>query len=35
MIRAFAHGVMGRRIVLSRGGTIELFLVPASAPQLV
>ena len=31
----FAHGVMGRRIDPSWGGPIELFLVPASAPQLV
>ena len=29
--RAFAHGAMGRRIDPSRGGPIELFLVPASA----
>ena len=35
MIRSFAHGVMGRRIDPSWGGPIELFLVPASAPQLV
>ena len=35
MVRMFAHGAMGRRIDLSRGGPIELFLVPASAPQLV
>ena len=33
MVRAFAHGTMGRRIDLSWGGPIELFLVPASAPQ--
>ena len=33
--RAFAHGAMGRRIDPSWGGPIELFLVPASAPQLV
>ena len=33
--RAFAHGVMGRRIDRSWGGPIELFLVPASAPRLV
>ena len=32
---AFAHGAMGRRIDPSWGGPIELFLVPASAPQLV
>ena len=35
MVRAFAHGAMGRRIDPSCGGPIELFLVPASAPQLV
>ena len=35
MVRAFAHGAMGRRIDLSWGGPIELFLIPASAPQLV
>ena len=35
MVRAFAHGAMGRRIDPSWGGPIELFLVPASAPQLV
>ena len=35
MVRAFAHGVMGSRIDPSLGGHIELFLVPASAPQLV
>ena len=34
-VRAFAHGVMGRRIDPSLGGPIELFLVPASAPRLV
>ena len=33
--RAFANGVMGRRIDPSWGGPIELFLVPASAPRLV
>ena len=32
---AFAHGAMGRRIDPSWGGSIELFLVPASAPRLV
>ena len=32
VVRAFAHGAMGRRIDPSWGGTIELFLVPASAP---
>ena len=35
MVRVFAHGAMGRRIDLSWGGPIELFLVPASAPRLV
>ena len=35
MVRAFAHGAMDRRIDPSWGGPIELFLVPASAPQLV
>ena len=35
MVRAFAHGAMGRRINPMWGGSIELFLVPASAPQLV
>ena len=35
MVRAFAHGAMGRRIDPSWGGPIELFLVPASAPRLV
>ena len=34
VVRAFAHGAMGRRIDPS-WWTIELFLVPASAPQLV
>ena len=34
-LRAFAHGAMGRRVDPSWGGPIELFLVPASAPQLV
>ena len=33
MLRAFAHGAMGRRIDPSWGGPIELFLVPASAAQ--
>ena len=33
--RAFAHGVVGRRIDPSWGVPIELFLVPASAPRLV
>ena len=31
VVRAFAHGAMGRRIDPSWGGPIELFLVPASA----
>ena len=35
MIRAFAHGAMGRRIDPSWGAPIELFLVQASAPRLV
>ena len=35
VVRAFAHGAMGRRIDPSCGEPIELFLVPASAPQLV
>ena len=35
VVRAFAHGAMGRRIDPSWGGSIELFLVPASAPRLV
>ena len=35
VVRAFAHGAMGRRIVPSWAGPIDLFLVPASAPQLV
>ena len=35
MVRAFTHGAMGRRIDPSWGGPIELFLIPASAPQLV
>ena len=33
MVRAFAHGAMGRRIDPSWSGLIELFLVPASAPR--
>ena len=32
VVKAFAHGAMGRRIDPSCGGSIELFLVPASAP---
>ena len=35
VVRAFAHGAMGRRIDPSCGGPIELFHVPASAPRLV
>ena len=35
VVRAFAHGAMGRRINPSWGGPIELFLIPASAPRLV
>ena len=35
VVRAFAHGAMGRRIDPSWGGPIELFLVPTSAPRLV
>ena len=35
VVRAFAHGVMGRQIDPSWGEPIELFLVPASAPRLV
>ena len=35
VVRAFAHGAMGRRIDPSLGGPIELFVVPASAPRLV
>ena len=35
VVRAFAHGAMGRRIDPSCGEPIELFLVPASAPRLV
>ena len=35
VVRAFAHGAMGRGIDPSWGGPIELFLVPASAPELV
>ena len=35
VVRVFAHGAMGRRIDPSWSGPIELFLVPASAPQLV
>ena len=36
VVRAFAHGAMGRRVNPSWGGPVELFLVPAAtAPQLV
>ena len=35
VVRAFAHGAMGRRIDPSCGEPIELFIVPASAPRLV
>ena len=35
VVRVFAHGAMGCRIDPSWGGPIQLFLVPASAPQLV
>ena len=35
VVRAFAHGAMGRRIDPSWKGPIELFLVPPSAPRLV
>ena len=35
MVRAFAHGAMGRQIDPSCVGPIELFLVPVSAPRLV
>ena len=35
MVRAFAHGAMGRQIDPSWGGPVEPFLVPASAPRLV
>ena len=35
MIRAFAHGAMGRQIDPSWGEPIELLLVPASALRLV
>ena len=34
VVRAFAHGAMGRRIDPSWGGPIELFLIPAIAPRL-
>ena len=32
VVKAFAHGAMGRRIDPSWGGPIELFLIQASAP---
>ena len=35
VVRAFAHGAMGRWIDPSCGEPIELFLIPASAPRLV
>ena len=35
VVRAFAHGAMGRRIDPSWGGPIELFLVQARDPRLV
>ena len=35
VVRAFAHGAMGRRIDPSWSGPFELFLVPASAARLV
>ena len=35
MVRAFAHGAMGRRIDSSWGEHIELFLILASVPRLV
>ena len=35
VVRAFAHGAMGRRIDPSWGGPVELFLVQASATRLV
>ena len=35
VVRAFAHGAMGRRIDPSWGEPTELFHVPASAPRLV
>ena len=34
VVRAFAHGAIGRLINPSWGGPTELFLVPASAPRL-
>ena len=35
MVRAFAHGAMGRRIDPSCGEPIELFLIPASVTKVV
>ena len=35
VVRAFAHGAMGRWIDPPWVGPIEVFLVPASAPRLV
>ena len=35
VVRVFAHGAMGHRIDPSCGELIELFLIPASGPQLV
>ena len=35
MVRAFAHGAMGRLIDPAWGGPIELFPIPASAPRQV
>ena len=35
VVRAFAHGAMGRGIDPAWGGPVELFLVPACAPRLV
>ena len=35
VVRAFAHGTMGRRIDPACGEPFELFLVPASVPRLV
>ena len=35
VVRAFAHGAMGRWIDPSWVGPIELVIIPASAPRLV
>ena len=35
MVRAFAHGAMGRRIDPSCGEYIELFIISSIAPRLV